>query len=427
MEPLYTMSPTELTRLATLEALKTGQVRLVEAARRLELSVRQVKRLKRAYIRDGAAGLISKQRGRPSNHRTDPDLISAAIGRVRERYADFGPTFASEKLAEDGIFVKRERLRQAMIAAELWKPARRRRRTVHPPRERRPQFGELVQGDGSPHHWFENRGPRCSLLVFIDDATSHIGAAHFAPFECTDAYFELTKQYIERYGKQCALYVDKFSVFRKTKSGDQDDLTQFARAMLELDIELICANSPQAKGRVERANRTLQDRLVKELRLRDISDIVAGNDFLPCFIETYNARFAVSPQCDLDAHRQLLAHEDLQRILVHTEERLVSKNLTIKYKGQSYRLIAPGFERRLQYQHVRVQDFGDAFTIEHRGKLLDFEQLAAIERPAIDAKEVNAIVDRTRFGPRIPNPKKQRTPATNHAWKTYPTRFPSSP
>jgi transposase len=427
MEPLYTMSTTELARLRTFEAVQTGQVTLAEAARRLNLSVRQIKRLKRAYARDGAAGLISKHRGRPSNNRTDPELLAAAIERVREHYHDFGPTFASEKLAADGLPIKRERLRLAMIEAGLWKQSRRRRRVIHPSRERRPQFGELVQGDGSPHAWFEDRGTRCSLLLFIDDATSQIGAAHFAPSETTEAYFALTKQYITKHGKPCALYVDKHGIFRSAQPTDHDDLTQFARAMHELNIELICANSPQAKGRVERANRTLQDRLVKELRLRNINNLVAANAYLPEFLRSHNARFAVSAQCTLDAHQPLLAHEDLQRILVHTEERIVSKNLTIKFKGQSYQLAAPGLERRLQHQHVWVRDLGETILIEHRGAHIEFEQLHFEQRPVVDAKTLNEKLDRSRLGTRIPNPKKQHTPAPNHAWRTYATRLPSSP
>ena len=428
MEPLYTMSSTELARLRTLEAVQTAQVTLAEAARRLSLSVRQTKRLKQAYARNGAAGLVSKRRGRPSNNRTDPELIAAAIARVHERYADFGPTFASEKLAADGLLVKRERLRQAMIAAGLWKPSRKRRRIPHPPRQRRPQFGELVQGDGSPHDWFEGRGPRCALLHFVDDATSYISAAFFAPYECTEAYFELIKRYIENHGKPCALYVDKLSVFRPTNPGDRDELTQFSRAMGELDIELICANSPQAKGRVERANRTLQDRLPKELRLRHINDIGAANAFLPEFLSAYNSRFAVAPQCDLDAHRPLLAHEDLRRILSHTEQRIVSKNMTIKFRGRSYKLIAPGFERRLPYQQVWVRDLITNILIEYRGEQPQFEELPVRQqRPIVEAKALNTVLDRTRLAQRTPDPKKQRPPAANHAWRNYAIRFPSNP
>jgi transposase len=427
MEPLYTMSTRELARLRALELVSVGQLTQADAARRLGLSVRQIKRLKRAYAQNGADGLISKRRGRPSNNRTDPALLAAAIERVRERYPDFGPTFASEKLAADGLPIKRERLRLAMIEAGLWQRSRRRRRAPHPPRERRPQFGELVQGDGSPHPWFEDRGPRCSLLHFIDDATSTIGAALFAPAETTESYFALTKQYIERHGKPCALYVDKHGIFRNAQPTDHHDLTQFARAMQELSIELICANSPQAKGRVERANRTLQDRLVKELRLQNICDIATANAFLPHFLQTHNARFAVPAQCDVDAHQPLRDNEDLARILVHTEERVVSKNLTIKFKAQTYRLLAPGLERRLQHQHVWVRSLGQTILIEYRGTRLDFELLHFEQRPVLDAKTLNEQLDRSRLGPRIPDPKKQHAPAPNHVWRNYQTRYPSSP
>lgn len=271
MEPLYTMSSSELARLEAVQALEAGILTLADVADRLCISIRQAKRLRRRYRDGGPTGLISKRRGRPSNNRIDAGLLAAAIELVRERYVDFGPTLASEKLAVDGVPIKRERLRQAMIAAGIWEPDLKRRREIHPPRERRPQRGELIQGDGSPHAWFEKRGPRCSLLLLIDDATTTIASGFFAPSETTEAYFEIMRHYLRQYGKPFALYVDKHSVFRTTRlttGQDPKQPTQFGRAMHELDIELICANSPQAKGRVERANRTLQDRLVKELRLQ---------------------------------------------------------------------------------------------------------------------------------------------------------------
>jgi transposase len=253
---LITMTPRELVRLEAMHALKTKTATQKQVARRLGLTVRQVKRLWRAFRTDGEQGLLSKRRGRPSNRRRPTEDIQRAIALVREHYADFGPTLASEKLLErHELRVDRETLRKAMAADGLWNIKRRRRR-YHPPRERRPRYGELVQIDGSPHAWFEDRVPRCTLLVFIDDATSGIVAMRFARAETTNAYFGLAKEYFERSGLPEAFYSDRFSVFRQNQDRPtQGDLTQFARAMEELNIELICANSPQAKGRVERAIR----------------------------------------------------------------------------------------------------------------------------------------------------------------------------
>jgi transposase len=427
MEPLYSMSQRELDRLRALEAYAAGGLSQAELARRLSLSLRQVKRLIRAYRSSGLAGITSKRRGRPSNNRIDPALLARAIDLVREHYADFGPTFAAEKLAElHGITVKRERLRQAMIAAELHQPKRRRVRNVHPPRERRPQRGELVQGDGSPHDWFEGRGPHCSLLIFIDDATSAIGAGHFALHESTESYFALIAAYLRSHGKPCALYVDKLSVFKQSRAIHGEQLTQFARAMNELDIELICANSPQAKGRVERANRTLQNRLVKELRLAKINSIDEANAFLPTFLARFNQRFAVPPRCPTDAHRPLAAGDDLERILVSVEERVVSKNLTLKFNGVLYQISAPGRERRLQHRRVLVRERADVMTIELNGEPLEFRPVARDVTPVVDAKTLNATVDRARLGPRQPNPKKQRPIPANHPWHTPVRRAPNN-
>jgi transposase len=420
MEPLYTMSSSEIIRLQAIQALEAGAITLADVADRLRISIRQTKRLRRRYQEHGPSGLISKRRGRPSNNRVDPSRIEAAIERVRERYSDFGPTLASEKLAADGIPVKRERLRQAMIAAGIWKPDLKRRRELHPPRERRPQRGELIQGDGSPHAWFEKRGPRCTLLLLIDDATTLIASGYFAPSETTEAYFEIMHRYIQQYGKPFALYVDKHSVFRTTRLGvgqDPKGPTQFGRAMQELDIELICANSPQAKGRVERANRTLQDRLVKELRLHGISDIASANAFLPAYLNTYNQRFAIQPRSEIDAHRPLQESDDLQTILAHIEERTVSKDLTFKFQGKTYQLTGYSGERRMQHQPVLIRRINGNMIVQHRNAPVAFVEIASYAQPVVEAKSVNEHIDRSRLGQRLPDPKKQRSPTRTHPWR----------
>ena len=197
------------------------------------------------------------------------DIKVQALELIKARYADFGPTLAAEKLREvHGIFIGRETLRLWMLDAGIWADRVKRRGRVYQPRYRRECVGELVQVDGSEHWWFEDRGPQCTLLVFIDDATSRLMHLQFVQSESTFAYFNATQRYLEQHGKPVAFYTDKHAVFRVNKPSGLhgDGMTQFGRALKALSIEIICSNSSQAKGRVERANKTLQDRLVKELR-----------------------------------------------------------------------------------------------------------------------------------------------------------------
>ncbi len=268
------MSAKELNRLEVLGRVIERRLTQRQAAEQLGLSERQVRRLCRALGQQGAAGLVSRKRGRPSNRKLPAAAREHALGLVRGRYADFGPTLAREKLWEHhGVAVSTETLRQWMIDAGLWVPRSQRPRRAHQPRHRRSGLGELIQIDGCEHAWFEERGPKCTLLVYVDDATSRLMELRFAASESAFDYFASTRAYLERYGKPVALYSDKASIFRVSASEARRTagITQFGRALSELNIDILCANTPQAKGRVERAHLTLQDRLVKELRLRGIS------------------------------------------------------------------------------------------------------------------------------------------------------------
>lgn len=234
---------------------------------------------------------------------------------MRERYADFGPTLACEKLYEcHGIRLAKETVRRWMRDAGLWIPRAQRPPKVYQPRARRACLGELVQIDGSEHGWFEQRAPVCTLLVYVDDATGRLMLLHFTATESTFSYFEATRAYLERFGKPVAFYSDKASVFRPTTKGEAG-VTHFGRAMYELNIDTFCANSSPAKGRVERAHQTLQDRLVKERRLRGVHTMEAANAFAPAFMAAYNARFAKPPKSDFNAHRPLRDDEALETIL----------------------------------------------------------------------------------------------------------------
>jgi len=272
------MSIKEVNRISILDKLKRKELKQKKAASILGVSIRQVRRLLKIYRRDGAKGLVHRLRGIPSNNQADPAVLDAAILTIKERYADFSVTLTHEKLTEHhGFPYSRETLRETMMTAGIWKPTRQPRPVIHELRARRASEGELVQVDGSPHHWFEDRASSCTLLVYIDDATSKLLHLAFAQSETTNAYFGATKGYLEQHGKPLAFYVDRHGVFRvnTTKSltarvEDSNGKTQFSRAMDELGIELIFANSPQAKGRVEKANQTLQDRLVKDGRRKPI-------------------------------------------------------------------------------------------------------------------------------------------------------------
>jgi transposase len=255
------MSRAELSRVETLLQVDRGGLPVSQAAMLLGLSKRQVFRLLRRFRVDGAAGLASRRRGRPSNRRLPEAVRASALAIIREHYADFGPSFAAEKLRElHGLPLSRETLRQWMIEAGLWRERKARAKAIHQPRYRRDCVGELVQIDGCEHWWFEDRGPQSTLLVFIDDATSRLMLLIFVPSESALAYLAATRAYVEAHGKPVAFYSDKHGIFRvnRREAAGGDGMTQFGRALYDLNIEILCANSPQAKGRVERAHLTLQ-------------------------------------------------------------------------------------------------------------------------------------------------------------------------
>jgi len=326
------------------------------------VSERQVWRLLRRYRSGGAGALAHQARPPPSNNRLGQGVRERALELVGKHYRDFGPTLAAEMLAEKhGLAVSRETLRHWMIEAGLWL-SRRQRRPFHPPRLRRERLGELIQIDGSEHRWFEDRADPCTLLVFIDDATGRLMQLRFVPSESAFSYFDALEGYLAAHGRPVAFYSDKHSVFRVAKKevkGGQG-MTQFGRALAELNIEILCANSSQAKGRVERVNRTLQDRLVKELRLAGIKGLEAGNAFLPGFMERFNARFAVSPARPDDLHRPLnVAPDRLRDILCWRERRHVGRQLTLCYERKRIMLEETELTRGLVDQYVDTYAFAD--------------------------------------------------------------------
>jgi hypothetical protein len=394
------MSKAELSRVDTLARVDRGELPVAGAASLLGLSRRQVFRLLARFRAEGAPGLASRRRGRPSNRRLPDAVREAALAVVRERYPDFGPTLAAEKLAElHDIRLSRETLRQWMSGAGLWVPRPARRGRVHQPRHRRDRLGELVQIDGCEHAWFEDRGPPCTLLVFVDDATSRLMHLRFVPAESAFAYMAATREYVEAHGKPVAFYSDKHGVFRVNRpdAARGDGMTQFGRALHELDVEIICANSPQAKGRVERAHKTLQDRLVKELRLAGIGTVEAANALLPTFVADYNARFAKPARRPEDLHRPPAPGDDLGEALTWREERTVTGSLTLRYNKVLFLLEPTDVARGLARKRVTVHEFPDGrVAIRHRGTDLPyrvFDKLRRIDQAAVvDNKRLGAVL-----------------------------------
>jgi len=385
-----TMSMRELDRCKVIQAVVDDGLMVWRAAEKLGISKRQVERLVLRYQQDGPRGLVSRQWGQPGHHQLPPGLESRVRGLIRDSYADFGPTLACEKLRErHGIDLSKACVRRVMIDAGFWVPRKLRPPKVHQPRNRRACLGELVQIDGSDHAWFEERAPACTLLVYVDDATSRLMQLLFVPTESTQAYFTATRAYVERHGKPQGFYSDKASTFRVNarENAEGRGYTQFGRALFELNIDILCANTSQAKGRVERMNGVLQDRLVKELRLRGICSMDAANAFVPAFLADFNARFAKLPRSDFDAHRPVRGDEDLARIFSWREWRKVSVNLTLQYAKVMYLLEDRPAHRRLIHRYVEVAEYPDGrIELWADGTSLPYttyDRLAQIDQGAI--------------------------------------------
>ncbi len=418
METLLKMSAKELSRLEVVQRLEQKRLRQKEAAQMLGVGVRQVKRLLCAYRQAGAAGLVSKRRGRPSNHQLAEKVRHKALKLLHGKYRGFGPTLACEKLVElEGLKISDETVRQLMIREGLWKARRAPKAVVHQMRERRACLGELVQIDGSPHAWFEERGPACTLLVLIDDATGKLLGLLFVEQESFHAYARLVRAYFECWGKPVVFYSDKHSIFRvngNTTLTPSEGETQFGRALRELGIEIVCANSPQAKGRVERVIQTLQDRLVKELRLRRLSQMAEGNAYLPEFMEDFNRRFAVPPRSPNDAHRPLTRQEPLDYILAWQEPRWLSKNLTLQFNKVIYQIKTdrPRYALR-NVQVIVCEDAAEHITILYQSKPLAYSIFHKQERipEVVESKNIDLV---------LINQSKAHQPAPDHPWRKYP-------
>jgi hypothetical protein len=408
------MTQKDLARHQVIKNLIAKLINGTDAAKQLSLSVRQVKRLKARAVIDGAKGIIHKLRGHGSNHRTDPELYKKAKELIETDYPDFGPTFAHEKLVEiHRLDIGKAATRNLMIAEKIWIPERRKRnKQYRAQRERKESFGEMIQFEGCYHLWFEDRGEECCLLSGIDDATGKPVKLKLGSSESIKEVFAYWKEYIQKYGKPVAIYLDKYSTYKINHKNAKDNhelLTQFQRVCKELNIVLITAHSPQAKGRVENPFGTFQDRLVKELRLQGISTVEKANKFLEEFwAGDYGKRFAVAPKSKTDLHRKLTEKElaNLDAIFSVQSTRQVKNDFTIQFKNQWYQLgeEQPATIRR--QEKVLIEERLDgSLAIRLRGKYLNFKLL-----PAKPQK-----VAQTSFA--LPAKSKAHIPAQNHPWR----------
>lgn len=408
------MSFKEANRLSIMKQIEKKILTIKKAAEELGTSLRQAKRIWKRYKSEGDLGLISKHHGKISPNRIDPKVKEAIIKVLSaEDYAGFGPTFANEKLREKkGYYLSEETLRKWMAERGLWKAKSRRERKVYQRRVRRSRFGELLQGDGSRHKWFEDRGEECTIVIFVDDATSQLTAGRFVPAETTIAYQEILEDHLNKYGRPLALYVDKHAIFRVSRETlfVKETETHFARVLRDLDIELICAHSPQAKGRVERANGVLQDRLIKEMRVRGISTIEAANEYLPQFIEDYNRRFGKAPRDIEDAHRTLRAEDNLERLFARRSTRKISKDLSFQYEGSHYQ-IQPALKNRFRPTHVTIMArAGKPILVESGGREYPYTlwgAFPAAQPRILDSKELEA-----HWPTQV-----RKTPGRRHPWR----------
>jgi hypothetical protein len=417
------LSQEERDRLHLLRELERGELRQVAAAQRMKLTDRQVRRLLQRLREQGDRAVIHGLRGRPSNRKFAVSFQRKVLARVGQRYADFGPTLAAEHLAQEGLALSRETLRNWMTQAAFWRPRRQRVKKIHVWRERRASFGELVMQDSSPFRWLEDRGPACQLIAVIDDATSRIHA-QFVEHDTTEENLRTLGGWLRRYGRPLAHYTDKNSIFRSNRPAAISEQlrgerahSQFGRALQELGIEWIAAQSPQAKGRIERLFATLQDRLVKEMRLAGIASIEAANHFLETrFLPEWEQRFTVAPRNPRNAHRQLGRAQRLDEILSVRAVRKVAQDHTVSWEGNLWgvpreevcaglRGAAVEIERRLDGSH----------WLRYRGRYLHLRPCPQPLRPSASPSGLRppGLADPT------PRPKikpKYHVPA-EHPWR----------
>lgn len=402
------MTTKELERIKVLSQVRDRKLSQILASKILGISDRQIRKLLKKIELHGDKSILSKKRGKPSNRCLPNDLKSNVLKLIKTHYVDFGPKLAGEYLRDNHrICVSKETLRRWMIEAKIWIPKNKRSKKLHPLRERRRAFGELIQVDGSHHDWFEGRGPSCVLMVFIDDATSKITSLHFAKGETLEAYYRGLEKHLNKYGIPLSIYGDKCSVL-VARSPKDENFTQFHRSLKELNCELILALSPQAKGKVERVNRTLQDRLVKELRLKGISTIEEANAVVDEYIKKHNKLFSKKPSEQANAHRSLEGI-CLKNVLCTRKTRTLSKDFIVQFENTFYKISSQQEKVKLfKGGKVEIRELMNGERIAlFSGKPISMTPLYKVECPnVVDAKEILHW-----------HPKKKYIPPDNHPYR----------
>src|SRR5271155_531797 len=419
------LSQRERDRIRVLHEVQQGHVTQVEGARRLKLSDRQVRRLLLRIAKHGDQSVVHGLRGRRSNRRLAAGFEQKVLARVRQRYRDFGPTLAAEHLAQEGLAVSRETLRKWMTRAAFWQPRSQRVKKIYVWRERRASFGELVMQDSSPFRWLEDRGPACQLIAVIDDATSKFWA-RFTEQDTTEENLRTLGGWLERYGRPLAHYTDKNSIFRTTRrAGIGEQLqgerarSQFGRALKELGIEWIAAQSPQAKGRIERLFETLQDRLVKEMRLAGIDSIQGANHFLEMrFLPEWEQRFTVVPRGSRNAHRPLGREQRLEEILSVRVARRVAEDHTVSWDGNRWGIVREEVCAGLRGAAVEIERRLDgSHWLRYRGRYLHLRSCPEPVRPSASPSGLRP----PGLAEQPPRPKNKLKPKyhvpANHPWR----------
>lgn len=412
------MTTEERLRLKVIEELTIGKINGTTAAVKLNLSVRQVKRLKKVFVEKGVEGLIHKSRGRTGLRKTSLAIENRIISIVKGKYSDFGPLMVWEKIKEiHKILIAKETVRQIMIRNNIWESKKRRRSQYYAWRNRRSSLGELEQFDGSYHDWFEGRSPNipeACLLASIDDATGKITHAKFDYNESVEAVFSFWSEYISQNGIPVEIYLDKFSTYKINHKNAVDNfelMTQFKRAMKELGTNLICANTPQAKGRIERLFETLQDRLVKEMRLVNINTITEANRFLKeKFIPWYNQRYAVIPKSESDCHRKLDISTGLKLKSIFAKHyvRGINNDFTVYYRSKYYQLAEIQPTTVFRGDKVLIEErLNNSIKIKYKGRYLNFSELP--DKP-LKVKS-NPVV--------LTEHKSNWIPPVDHPWRKY--------
>ncbi len=419
---LITLSTREIERLRIIHKVMDRNMTQIEASEILGITDRQIRNIITKIKEKGDQGIAHRNRGRAAPNKMREELEDRIGEIIKKKYADFKPTLASEKLLElHAIRVGREKLRQIMISKGIWR-VRRYKKEVHQWRERKHYYGQMIQTDGSHHDWLEGRGPKMVFMGYVDDATGQVFGS-FYDHEGVFPAMDSLGRYMRLYGLPKSLYLDKHSTYKTTRQPDLDELlrgetaeTQFARACRELEIRIIHAHSPQAKGRIERVFGTLQDRLVKEMRLAGVSSIEEANAFLETFLPVYNERFAIAAKKQGDLHRPLPEAVDLREIFCLKATRTINNGYIIKWRGRMFLIENPSIAMRRRKVTV-MEHFDGKIAIKFNGRYLDFREvlnLKPVEAPEVKKPDNEPVKKKSKYIPPADHPWRRHNPSLHH-------------